>query len=196
MREVVFDIEIWNDVDSVEGGWENPEAMGFGTAVAWDSKDQLYKFFGPEDKAQLLVLLTAADLVIGFNHMRFDLRVLHGNRFDYKASYETGKHCDLLVEIVRRKFKGCMWVEEAEEWFGAGQVHDGSCGLNGISWGTFGFGKCGHGADAPKMIREGRWPQVFQYNLHDVRLTRMVYKHWYSRNFVIDGKGNVIRRGK
>lgn len=194
MRTVCFDVEVLRGPEDVVGGWENPEGMGFGTAVTWDTQSQMFRFFGPDQLDKLICLLTAADIVVGFNHIRFDYKVIYGNTYGEQECYERGKDVDLLIEIIRKKFPGCMWVEEAEEKHGPKNVHDGSCGLNGISRGTFGTQKSGHGAHAPKLIQEGRWAEVLEYNLHDVRLTWAIYNHWITRGFVIDGRGNVIRR--
>jgi len=38
---VVYDVEVVRGPDKVEGGWDNPEGMGFASAVVYDFKTDL-----------------------------------------------------------------------------------------------------------------------------------------------------------
>jgi len=165
--------------------------MGFGTAVVYDYENDLYHFFGPKQKQQLIDLLKG-NFVVSFNGIRFDNRVLLGN--DYQERDHLWEDFDLLLEVVRSKF-GVDSVEEAEERYGAKQVHDGSIGLNGLAEGTLGLKKTGHGSKAPQMIREGKWADVFAYNLNDVRLTRLLYEFAERYGYLIDKSGRKIPIG-
>jgi hypothetical protein len=192
MRTLVYDIEVMKGPDEVEGGWSNPEGMGFGTAVVYDYEEDLYHFFGPSEADKLRDFLSTS-LVVSFNGIKFDNAVLLGN--DYlKRRSESGftpiwEDFDILVEVVKAKY-GVNTVSAAEAKVGADEVHDGTIGLNALAKATIGLEKTGHGSKAPQMIREGRLSEVFSYNLNDVRLTRMLYDFIQKYGYLIDGNGD------
>jgi hypothetical protein len=72
---VVFDVETRRSAAEV-GGWNRADRMGVSVAVAYDS--QADDFFSYEQEAlpALFERLQAAQLVIGFNSLRFDYAVL------------------------------------------------------------------------------------------------------------------------
>ena len=184
----VYDVEVLHGPDEIEGGWDDPAAMGFGTAVAYCSDTDIYRFFGPDDKQSLIDMLSASDLVVTFNGLRFDNRVLLGN----DAGWETPwTDYDLMLEVFKSKFAVAS-MGEAHDTYGQDAVHDGSCSLDGLSAGTLGMAKIGHGAVAPKQIQQGLWPEVFQYNLHDVRLTRKLYEFVRRYGYLVDRNGAKI----
>jgi len=178
----VYDIEVLRGPDEVEGGWQNPEAMGFGTAVVYSYKDNLYHFFGPDQKRELIGLL-ADGHVVSFNGIKFDNAVLMGN--DYQKAEKSWTNRDILLDVVKGKYS-LHSVLEAEKKLGDKEVHDGSIGLDGLAEGTLGMHKTGHGAKAPELIKEGKWAEVFAYNLHDVRLTRMLHEFAKKHGYLID----------
>ena len=192
---LVYDIETLRGPDEVRGGWSNPEAMGFGTGVVYSTKTDTYYFYeGLEGKAKMTDQLAAGGLLVGFNSIRFDNKVLLGN--DYLGrSQLANDDCDLLLEVVKTKF-AVESVEEAEKKVGQKEVHDGSIGLDGLAEGTLGMHKIGHGAHAPGLIKAGRWANVFAYNLHDVRLTYKLLWFLAVNGFLIDRKRNWIGIGK
>jgi len=183
----VYDIETLRGPDEVEGGWQNPEGMGFGTAVVYDDVLDLYKFFGPGEKEDLIRELSGEG-VASFNGVKFDNRVLLGNADPIVPLWHD---YDLLLEVVRSKF-GVASVKEAEEKFGAVVVHDGSIGLNGLSQGTLCRSKTGHGSLSPKWIQAGEWSRVFAYNLQDVRLTTTLIYFAQEYGFLLDRDGAKI----
>lgn len=187
---IVYDVEVLKGPDEVYGGWENPQAMGFGTAVTYHTGRDLYRFYGPDDKTKLIRHLSGED-VISFNGVRFDNRVLMGN--DYLSEDGRWDNIDLLLLAVRAKFPGCKSVKEAEEKHGAKAVHDNTLGLDGLAHGTLGRGKTGHGAHAPTLIAKKDWPGVFEYNLEDVRLTYKLWAFAKQYGFLVDRGGNVLR---
>ena len=202
MNTFVYDVEVLRGPQEVEGGWQNPFGMGFGTAVAYDYDRNLYHFFGENDR-QKLIDLFADQLVVSFNGIKFDNAVVLGN--DYRVvnldedkspinGLLVGKcwsDFDLLLMVVQNKY-GLPTVEAAEAKLGDKEVHDGSISLDGLAEGTLGVHKTGHGAHAPELIKQGKWAEVFAYNLHDVRLTRMLYEFWKKHGYLIDRNGTKI----
>lgn len=186
----VYDIEVLRGPDEVEGGWQNPEAMGFGTAVVYSYKDNLYHFFGPNQKQELIDLLAESPgLVVSFNGIKFDNAVLLGN--DYQKHEAIWFDYDLLLNVVGGKYN-LESVYDAEKKLGDKEIHDGSIGLDGLAEGTLGMHKTGHGAKTPQLIKEGKWAEVFAYNLHDVRLTKMLYDFAKKYSYLIDRNGLKI----
>lgn len=195
---LIYDMEVLRGPDEVEGGWGNPEAMGFGTAVIYDTQKDFYYLFGPD-----LLLLSKAKMLLrgrprmGFNNVRFDDRVIFGNK-EIEMECPKGQFIerpgvyDLLIQVVKAKF-GVETVREAELKVGAKQIHDGSIGLDALAFATLGMRKSRHGVKAPQLIALGQWPEVFEYNLNDVRLTYKLIEFQRRHGFLVDGNGRVIR---
>lgn len=185
---LIYDIEVMFGPDEIQGGWTNPEGMGFGTAVAYDTEKDQYLFYGPDKKQQLIEDLTSVKECVTFNGIKFDDRVLLGNDL-IEAPW---KNNDLLLMVVKGKF-GCETVAEAEEKYTAKVVHDGSIGLDGLAEGTLGLNKTGHGSKAPDLIKACRWAEVYAYNLQDVRLTRHLWEFYqHGGGFLMDRHRNKI----
>jgi len=163
MNTLVYDVEILKGPEELESGWDSPQAMGFGTAVVYDYKNDRYWFFGPDQKDALIVLLSQ-QTVVSFNGIKFDNRVILGDDYNEPNTERLWGDYDILLEVVKSKFH-LDSVAEAEAKLGDKEVHDGSVSLNGLSRGTLGLGKTGHGAHAPQLIREAKWADVFAYKL-------------------------------
>jgi len=201
---LIYDVEVLKGPSEVEGGWNNPEAMGFGCAVVYDACYDVFSFYGPDELGRLQSTLSASGRVrSGFNNIKFDNRVIFGNEYmtrklpngsKLKLEFaESDNESDLLIRVVSAKFR-VQTVKEAEDLFGSAEVHDGSCGLNALAKNTLLVpGKLSHGAKAPKMIAEGKWAEVFEYCLHDVRLNWLLIEHVNKYGYVIDGKGTVLQ---
>lgn len=190
MNTLIYDVEVLRGPDEVDGGWNNPWGMGFGTAVVYDYDRDLYHFFGAEKLKDLIGLLTTG-LVVSFNGIKFDNRVLFGNDYNAPNSEVAWRDYDILLEVVKAKY-GLSSVAEAEKKLGDPAVHDGSIGLDGLSEGTLNLHKTGHGAKAPQLIREAKWAEVFAYNLNDVRLTRKLFDFIRQYGYLIDRAGTKL----
>ncbi len=201
---LVYDVEVANDPQNVEGGWENPEGLGFASAVVYEYVTDRYHFFlsGPARNARVaLCEFLHMRTVVSFNGIKFDSRVVLGNdrRLDKNGMTLVGpyqwKNYDLLLEFVKGRF-GCLDVAEAEAKLGDKAIHDGTFGIDGLAEGTLGRRKTGHGSKAPVLYREGRYDELFAYNLQDVRLTRALFEYVLKHGILIDRNGDpaVIRR--
>lgn len=195
---VVYDVEIAKEVDSVPGKWDNPGAMGFASAVTYSYADDRYRFWlGPEQQAPLCDFL-CRKMAVTFNGIKFDSRVLMGNS---REVYKTGAtvsgnlswmNCDLLLEYIKARF-GDPDVGRAEKRLGDRAIHDGSFSLDGLSEGTFGLHKTGHGARAPILYQQGKFAELLEYNCQDVRLTRKLFEFIRDHGFCVDRAGRVVR---
>lgn len=193
MDIAVYDVEVVNGPDDTEGGWNNPEGMGHASSVVYDQAADQYRFFeGEAGRIKLIECLTGK-LVVSFNGIKFDNRVVLGN--DYQTAPHPWQDYDILLEVVKAKF-GLPDVATAEKKMGDRRIHDGSISLDGISEGTFGLKKTGHGAHAPVLYAQKDFAGLYEYNLHDVRLTRKLFDFILQYGFVIDRKRNHIRLEK
>ena len=74
---VYFDLETQKSADEV-GGWSHIAKMGMSVGVTFSTARGDYKIYGEKQVNDLLADLQRADLVVGFNNLRFDYEVLHG----------------------------------------------------------------------------------------------------------------------
>jgi len=215
---VVYDVEIAKNVDDVPGKWDNPEGMGFASAVAYDYREKRYRFFLHEEQKHDLLELLQNQIAITFNGVSFDSRVTLGNKREAivdrtpgeklsglmqitdKYRDIEGNYCcahawldfDILLQYVRSRFEYDD-VKQAEERLGDKAIHDGSFSLDGLAEGTFGMHKTGHGARAPMLYQENKYAELLEYNLQDVRLTKKLFEFIQEYGFVVDRAGRSVR---
>ncbi len=167
---VVFDLETKRLAQDV-GGWKNISRMGLSVAVTYSNRLGYMTFF--EDNVKDLVeFLDASDLVIGFNHIGFDYKVLSAyTDFDFHHL----NNLDMLIEI-----KGVIGHRVK---------------LQNLAEITLGEGKSGDGLDAVKWFREGKMDLVEAYCRDDVRITRDLYLFALKNDFLLytNQEGTVVR---
>src|SRR5689334_2452128 len=73
---VYFDLETQKSADEV-GGWDKIREMRMSVGVTYSTARQEYRIYGEKQVDDLVRDLQRADLVIGFNNLRFDYEVLH-----------------------------------------------------------------------------------------------------------------------
>ena len=78
MKNIVyFDLETQKSAEDV-GGWDKISNMKMSVAVTYSTTRGDYKIYGESQVEDLIRELMRADLVVGFNNLRFDYEVLHG----------------------------------------------------------------------------------------------------------------------
>ena len=92
---VYFDLETQKSADEV-GGWGNISKMGLSIGVIFNTARDEYKIFHEQQVNELITELQRADLVVGFNNLRFDYEVLHGYTSFDLSQLPT---LDMLVEL-------------------------------------------------------------------------------------------------
>lgn len=210
---IVYDVEVINGPDDVAGGWANPALMGFATAVAYDYLDDSYRFYEGSDGHTALIKHLNGRIAVTFNGINFDSRVLLGNdrqllECGVVSGYVKQKlfdspggrigrdyswyNFDLLLEYIRARF-GILAVNEAETKLGDKTIHDGSFNLDGLAAGTLNMRKNGHGAHAPVLYRQQKFAELYEYNLHDVRLTRKLFDFVCAHGYVVDREGRKVK---
>jgi len=154
MDIVYFDLETQRTANDV-GGWDKKQEMGMSVGVTYSSADGKYEIFPESGVRDLVKRLQRADLVVGYNILRFDYEVLMG--YIPLELPEQLPTLDLLVDIeksVGHRLK-----------------------LEDVAQGTLGVGKVAEGLDAIRWWREGRIMDIAEYCCFDVKVTRLVHEY-------------------
>jgi DEAD/DEAH box helicase domain-containing protein len=150
---VYFDLETQKSADEV-GGWGNISQMRMSIGVTYNTARGEYTIYAENQVDELLKELQRADLVVGFNNLRFDYEVLHGY-----TSYDLSQlpTLDMLVELQ------------------AALNHRLS--LDSIATATFGVEKTAEGLQAIRWYKEGRLAEIAEYCCYDVKITKLVHEY-------------------
>jgi len=162
LRLLYFDLETKYSADEV-GGWSNIMDMGMSVGVVWDSLDLKHHVYLEHQAPALIQHLRQGDLVVGFNHLSFDLRVLAGTRPTAQERQQlytelaSLHHFDMLVELKK--------------------VLGHRLRLDSIARPTLQHGKSADGLQALAWYKEGRIDKIIEYCKQDVEVTRLVHEH-------------------
>jgi len=159
-RVVVFDLETQKLAQDV-GGWKNISKMRLSLGVAFTEEDGFLTFV-EENVSDLVALLKRADLIVGFNHLRFDYEVL---RPYTNENLKSLPNLDILVDVQ------------------AALGH--RLGLDHLAEFTLGKRKSGSGLDASRWFQEGKMDLIEEYCRDDVRLTRDLYRFGLENGFLV-----------
>lgn len=150
---VYFDLETQKSAEDV-GGWNNIRDMKMSVGVTYSTQRGGYKIYGEKDVHALIEELLKADLVIGFNHIRFDYEVLHGYSV---MDLRQAPSLDLLVELQK--------------------AINHRLSLDSIASSTLGVEKTAEGLQAIEWFRQGKLLEIAEYCCYDVKITRMVHEY-------------------
>lgn len=153
MNIVYFDVETQRSADEV-GGWDKISRMGMSIGVTFSTQRGDYRIYSERMVNDLIQELQRADLVVGFNNLRFDYEVLHGYTALDLRQLPT---LDLLVELQKTLQHRLSLDSIAEASLGVEKTSDG---LQAIRW-----------------FREGRLLEIAEYCCYDVKITRLVHEH-------------------
>ncbi len=148
-----FDLETQRSADEV-GGWDKISRMGMSVAVTYSTAQEAYRIYGEKQVDDLIRDLQRADLVVGFNNLRFDYEVLHGYTPLDLRQLPT---LDMLVEL-QNKLQHRL-------------------SLDSIATATFGVEKTAEGMQAIEWFKAGRLLDIAEYCCYDVKLTKLVHEY-------------------
>ena len=152
-ERLVLDLETQKEFAEVEG--RKTELLGVSVVGVYSYQEDRYDAYLEADLGTTLgPRLQAAELLIGFNIRRFDLPVLQPY---LPYSVTTLPVLDIMEEIVKNLGHRLS--------------------LESLSQATLGRGKSGHGLDALKWFKEGRFDLITKYCLDDVKLTKELYDY-------------------
>lgn len=169
---IVVDVEIQKTIESLPNGWEDTHLMGISVAVVYEYKSDRFRLYGENDIPALQSRLLQADRISGFNIQEFDYRVIFGlprNQTNEQIQSLFPKTNDALQRI---------WKSLGGRFFKGWKLDD-------IMKGTFGVGKIGNGADAPKWYQNGELLRVTNYCIDDVALEKQLTDFIDKHGFVI-----------
>ena len=148
-----FDLETQKSADEV-GGWDKIRDMRMSLGVTFSTVRNEYKIYGEKQVDDLLNDLQRADLVIGFNNLRFDYEVLHHYTILDLRQLPT---LDMLVEVKK--------------------ALPHRLSLDSIAHATMGVEKTAEGLQAIRWFKEGRLVEIAEYCCYDVKITRLVHEY-------------------
>jgi DEAD/DEAH box helicase domain-containing protein len=154
MKNIVyFDLETQRSAEEV-GGWDKIGKMGMSIAVTYSTGLGGYSIYAENQVDALLRELQRADLVVGFNNLRFDYEVLHGYTALDLRQLPT---LDLLV-VLQNQLQHRL-------------------SLDAVATATFGVQKTSEGLQAIQWFKEGRLVEIAEYCCYDVKITRLVHEY-------------------
>jgi DEAD/DEAH box helicase domain-containing protein len=154
MKNIVyFDLETQKSAEDV-GGWNNISRMGMSIGVTYSTAQSAYKIYGEKQVSELITDLQRADLVVGFNNLRFDYEVLHGYTAFDLSQVPT---LDMLVELQN--------------------TLNHRLSLDSIATATFGVEKTAEGLQAIRWWKEGKLAEIAEYCCYDVKITKLVHEY-------------------
>ena len=150
---VYFDLETQQSAEEV-GGWNHISKMRMSVGVTYSTARGEYKIYGEAQVNDLITELQRADLVVGFNNLRFDNEVLLGYTTMDLSQVPT---LDMLVDLQ--------------------ETLKHRLSLDSIATATFGVEKTAEGLQAIRWWKEGKLLEIAEYCCYDVKITKLVHEY-------------------
>lgn len=152
-KRIVLDLETKKTFDDV-GGRNHLDKLGISVVGVYQYETDTYTAFLEKDFGQLQNILIDSSLIIGFNHIGFDMPVLQ----PYLSIDVKKLPClDIMVSLQ--------------------SIIGHRVGLDSVASATLGVGKTASGLEAIKYYNEGRWDELKAYCLNDVKVTKEVFEY-------------------
>lgn len=149
-RVIVLDLETQKSFAEVDRS--KLHQLKISVVGIYDSQSNEYVCYEEKELPQLERRLKAADLIVGFNIIDFDMRVLGPHLLTDERQF---KILDILVEF--HKVKGHR------------------ISLQALAQASLQDSKSGSGFDAIQLYRDGRIEDLKRYCLDDVRITKEIF---------------------
>ncbi len=164
---VFFDLETKRG--SAQVGWSRISRMGLSLAVTYSERDG-YQTFLHDQVQSLISYLKSADAVVGFNHVKFDYKVLSAYTDDDLSALNN---IDMFLIIYNKTGRRIS--------------------LDKLAQGSLGRSKSGDGLDALQWYKEGRFDLIEKYCRDDVAITRDLYYWGCDKGYVsyLDQEGVI-----
>jgi DEAD/DEAH box helicase domain-containing protein len=157
---VVFDVETQHLADEV-GGWDFIHRMKLAAAVSYSTADGAFHRYTEESVGDLIAELLDADLVVGYNVLRFDYTVL-------SAYTDHPLHRLPTVDMLAHLYRTLGFRLK----------------LDNVAQATLGISKSANGIQAVHWYRRGAIDKVLAYCQQDVEITRQIYEFGRERGYV------------
>ena len=178
-RILFFDLETKYSAEEV-GGWSNVMDMEMSVGVLYDTSDNQFHTYLEHEIEKLIAHLRAGDLIVGFNHIEFDLRVVAGHqrplaeRHPLYLELRDLHHFDILLELKK--------------------VLGHRLRLDSIARPTLQEGKSADGLQALQWYKENRLDLIIEYCKQDVDVTRRVYEYALEHGELLYDSRSGIKR--
>lgn len=179
---LIYDIEIANAIPPRDGaredgityaqGWHDHKGMGIAVLGCFDYVRECSRVFCQDNLSEFAALIAKHDVVIGFNNLRFDNRILAAHDIPISDT----KCYDLFIEIQRSL---------GLDFNDPGQRRSGYS-LQAVAYANFRLSKSGTGADAPALWQRGNIGSVIDYCLFDVYLTKRLIDRVIRSGALVD----------
>ena len=153
MAELVLDLETKKSFDDV-GGRQNFHLLEVSLVGVYDYGEDRFVIFREHELKELEKLLAGAQRVIGFNTKNFDYAVLQPY---LSLNLKALPSLDIMEEIT--------------------STLGHRVSLDSVALSTLKVGKTGDGLKAIRLFREGKFDELAEYCLQDVKLTRDIYEY-------------------
>jgi DNA polymerase III epsilon subunit-like protein len=154
---VYFDLETQKSAEEV-GGWDKIRDMRMSIGVTYSTARAEYRIYREHEVNALIDELRRADLVVGFNTLRFDYEVLAGHNPFFEAQQVPS--LDMLVELQK--------------------TLQHRISLDALASATLGVEKTAEGTQALRWFREGKLLEIAEYCCYDVKITRLIHEYGLS----------------
>jgi len=151
-RVIVLDLETQKGFHEVDRS--KLHQLKVSVVGIYDSYDDKYHSFEEKELAQLEARLKLADVIVGFNIVDFDMRVLSPYLLTDVKKFRI---LDLMVEFHK--------------------VRGHRVSLQSLAQATLNDSKSGSGWDALQLFKDGRWEDLKKYCLDDVRITKAIFDY-------------------
>ena len=171
-RIVIFDLEIKKTIEQCSKGWQSYDEMGISCLCMFDYFTGRYRVFDDYNKDEAVRILCTYDLVVGFNTIGFDWKVVQA---------EWIKSSDNLAILAARQSKDYDIL--AAIWSSIGGFSKGYK-LDDVAFDSIGVRKSGDGALAPKLYQAGRLADVIDYCINDVLIEKTLFEFVINNGFI------------
>jgi DEAD/DEAH box helicase domain-containing protein len=157
---IVFDLETQYTANEV-GGWHNIRDMRLAVGVTYNIALDEYCDYTEQEAKHLIATLLEADLVVGYNVLRFDYEVLR--------AYTDNPLSDLpTVDMLQDLYRTLGWRPK----------------LDDVAAATLQERKSADGLQAVRWFRQGELSKVVAYCRRDVEVTYGVYEFGQRNGYV------------
>jgi len=160
-RVLYFDLETQKSSAEV-GGWHNTHLMMMSVAVIYDGLTEEFYTFNKDEVHELIEYLFMADLVIGFNHKKFDYAVLAPYT---SRNLKNIPSFDILEDIYKRLGHRLSLDHLAKETMGKRKSADG---LQALEW-----------------FKAGEIGRLTEYCKNDVIITRDLFLYGIENRYLV-----------
>jgi DEAD/DEAH box helicase domain-containing protein len=150
---IYFDLETQKSAAEV-GGWDKIRDMRMSIGVTYSTARGSYEIYGEDRVNDLIDEIMKADLVIGFNHIRFDYEVLHGYTI---LDLSQAPSLDLMLDLQK--------------------VLSHRISLDAVATATLGSEKTAEGLQAIEWFKQKEFLKIAEYCCFDVKITKLVHEY-------------------